>query len=194
MRHNALRDGMANIMREVCTDITIEPMLLPTNPNNFSSRVNTADEARLDISARGINSTFERTLFDVRVAHPFAASNVVLPLNGLYKKHEQEKINLYGDRVCQVEKGSFEPLVFLTTGGMGPRCTATVQKLAHMIAEKRQERYQDLMGFMRTKLRFSLLRSVLIAVRGERGRSTAKEPHLGYVAFNLIPSMREYET
>ena len=50
------------------------------------------------------------------------------------------------------------------------------------------------MGFMRTKLRFSLFRSVLIAVRGERGRSTAKEPHLGYVAFNLIPEMREYET
>ena len=101
---------------------------------------------------------------------------------------------MYEDRVRQVEKGSFEPLVFLTTGGMGPRCTATVQKLAHMIADKRQERYPDLMGFIRTKLRFSLLRSVLIAVRGERGRSTAREPHLGYVAFNMIPAINEYET
>ena len=86
LRHNSLRDGLANIMKEVCTDVSTEPMLLPTNPNLFNSRVNTAEEARLDIAARGINSTFERTLFDVRVAHPFAASNVVLPLDGLYKK------------------------------------------------------------------------------------------------------------
>ena len=148
----------------------------------------------MDISARGINSTFERTFYDVRVAHPFAASNVVLPLNGLYKKHEQEKINLYGERVLEVEKASLEPLVFLTTGGMGPRCTATIQKLVNMIADKRQERYQDLMGFIRTKLRFSLLRSVLIAVRGERDKSSAREPHLGHVAFNIIPTLREYET
>ena len=194
MRHNSLRDGLANIMREVCSDVTIEPMLLPTNPNDFNSRINTSEEARLDISARGINSTFERTFFDVRVAHPFAASNVVLPLDGLYKKHEQEKMNFYGDRVREVEKASFEPLVFLTTGGMGPRCTATVKKLAHKIADKRQEKYPDIMSFIRTKLRFSLLRSVLIAVRGERGKPTGREPYLGHVAFNLVPSMRDYET
>ena len=117
-----------------------------------------------------------------------------MPLDGLYKKHELEKTNLYGDRVRQVEKASFEPLVFLTTGGMGPRCTATVKKLAKMIADKRQEKYPDIMGFIRTKLRFSLLRSVLIAIRGERGRSSAREPHLGLIAFNIIPSMNDYET
>ena len=101
MRHNSLRDGLANIMKEVCSDVGTEPMLLPTKPNEFSSRVNTAEEARLDISARGINSTFERTFFDVRVAHPFAASNVTLSLDALYKKHEMEKINLYNKRVKQ---------------------------------------------------------------------------------------------
>ena len=76
---------------------------------------------------------------------------------------------------------------------MGPRCTAVVQRLAHMISDKRQERYSDIIGFMRTKLRFSLLRSVLIAIRGERGKSTAKEPYLGQVAFNMVPSMRDYD-
>ena len=93
----------------------------------------------------------------------------------------------------EVEKGSFEPLVFLTTGGMGPRCTAVVQKLAHKIADKRQERYADIMSFIRTKLRFSLLRSTLIAIRGERGKRTAKEPHMGYIAFNMIPSVSNYD-
>ena len=92
-----------------------------------------------------------------------------------------------------MEKGSFEPLVFLTTGGMGPRYTATIQPIAHMISDKRQERYPDIMGFMRTKLRFSLLRSVLIAIRGERGKSSAREPYLNNVAFNLVPTMKSYD-
>ena len=147
----------------------------------------------MDISARGLNSTFERSFYDVRVTHPFAATNVTLPLDKLYKKHEMEKVNFYGERVREVEKGTFEPLVFLTTGGMGPRCTAVIQKLAHKIADKRQENYADIMSFIRTKLRFFLLRSVLIAIRGERGKRVAREPHLGMVAFNMIPSERDYE-
>ena len=98
----------------------IEPPLLPVNPNDFSSNANTTEEARLDISARGIRSAFERTYYDVRVTHPFAVSNVTLPLEKLYEKHEAEKETYYGERVWQVEKGSFDPLVFSTTGGMGP--------------------------------------------------------------------------
>ena len=83
--------------------------------------------------------------------------------------------------------------MFLTTGGMGPRCTEVVRKLAQKIADKRQESYSDIMNFIRTKLRFSLLRSVLIAIRGERGKRTAREPHLGLIAFNMIPTAHDYE-
>ena len=119
LRNNSLRDGIANIMLEVCNDVVTEPTLLPTNPNNFNPRVNTAEETRLDVSARGINSTFERSFFDVRVTHPFAISNVLLPFEKLYNKHETEKMNLYEERVQEVEKGSFSPLVFLTAGGIG---------------------------------------------------------------------------
>ncbi len=101
--------------------------------------------------------------------------------------------HVYGERVRQVEKGSFDPLVFSTTGGMGPSATKLLKHLAHLIAEKREERYGDVMGFLRTKLRFSLLRSVLIAIRGERGRSSAREPNLGLVSFNMIPEKDSYD-
>ena len=184
MRHNALRDSLANMMREGgCSDVRTEPALLPVNPNDFSQRCNVADGARLDISARGIQSTFERSYFDVRVSQPFAASNVTLSFPALYERNEKEKNNLYRDRVLESEKGSFVPLIFLTTGGMGPSCTRTVKRLASMIAEKRGEKYADVMNFVRTKLRFSLLRSVLIAVRGVRGRCI-KEPYLGNISLS----------
>ena len=56
-------------MREVCKDVTIEPGLIPT----VAERVEgiTADGARLDVPARGVWSTYERTFFDVVVALPF---------------------------------------------------------------------------------------------------------------------------
>ena len=62
-----------------------------------------------------------------------------------------------------------------------------------MIAEKRGEKYADVMNFVRTKLRFSLLRSVLIAVRGVRGRCI-KEPYLGNISFNLVPRFELLKT
>ena len=110
----------------------------------------------------------------------------------LYEKNEKEKNNLYRDRVLESEKGSFVPLIFLTTGGMGPSCTKTVKRIASMIADKKGETYADVINFVRTKLRFSLLRSILIAVRGVRGKSV-QEPYLGNIAFNLIPDRVFYE-
>ena len=171
MRHDSLRDTMANMMKEAgCTDVKTEPALLPVNPNDFQSRSNTAEGARLDISVRGLQSAFERTFFDVRVSHPFAASNVTVSLKTLYERNESEKRLLYEERVLQVEKGSFQPLVFLTTGGTGPSCTKVIKRMAGKIAAKRGESYSHVMSFVRTRLRFALLRSVLIAVRGSRGK------------------------
>ena len=47
---------MANLMKEAgCSDVQIEPPLLLVNPNDF--------RARLDISARGLQSAFERNFF-----------------------------------------------------------------------------------------------------------------------------------
>ena len=57
------------------------------------------------------------------------------------------------------------------------------------------ERYSDVMNHLRTRLRFSLLKSILVAIRGARGKRTGKftEQNLGNVSFNLIPYCRTYE-
>ena len=47
MRHSALRDTEAKIMKEVCSDIKIEPNMLPVGMDNMIG--NNADNARLDI-------------------------------------------------------------------------------------------------------------------------------------------------
>jgi hypothetical protein len=79
----------------------------------------TEDNARLDVSARGIYSSHELTFFDVRISNPNAPSNRSLANAEVYKKNEKEKMKAYGDRILQVEKGSFVPMVYTTMGGMG---------------------------------------------------------------------------
>jgi hypothetical protein len=67
-------------------------------------------------------SSHEVTFFDVRISNPKAPSNRLLAIAEVYKKNKKEKMKAYGDRILQVEKGSFVPLVYTTTGGMGPQC------------------------------------------------------------------------
>ena len=112
----------------------------------------------------------------------------------LYKNHEQEKMRKYNSRVITVERGSFTPLIYTTFGGWGPQATRYHKRLAEKIAAKRNENYSHVLSHMRTKIRFSLLRSVLIAIRGERGKKPALSKSLSSTCFNLIPNTSEYES
>ena len=75
-------------------------------------------------------------IFDIRVTHPNAASNMTKSLEAIYDQNEKQEKRFYNERVMQVEKASFTPLVFMTTGGMGKECAIFNKWLASMIAEK----------------------------------------------------------
>ena len=98
-----------------------------------------------------------------------------------------EKKRKYNGRVLNVEKGNFAPLVFLTSGGMSPECKRFLNRLAELHVIKKKTRYQDVVGHLRTKIRFALLRSSLVALRGYRGK-TSKDVSISDVSFGLIPA------
>ena len=47
-----------------------------------------------------------------------------IKLQQIYRMHEDKKERLYLRRVLDVDHGTFTPLVFTTTGGMGDKCLA----------------------------------------------------------------------
>jgi len=110
MRHTSVRDSEAQTMREVCRDVQTEPTLLPINENDYQRKVNTADNARLDISARELCNGREKTFFDIRFTHPTSQSYSGKSLAEVYQQHEKEKKEKYNQRVIDIEKSSFNPL------------------------------------------------------------------------------------
>lgn len=170
VRHNELRDITAQCFTEVCHGVGIEPGLQPlTQETLIHSTANSEDGARLDVVADGFwGGSRQRAFFDVRVFNPFAQSHCKSTLAKCYRRNEQEKKRAYDQRIREVEHGSFSPLVFSSSGGMGPTATTVYRRLAAMIAEKRKEPFSRTLFWLRCRLNFSLLRSAVSCLRGAR--------------------------
>ena len=185
-RHDRIRDLDAEFMREVCKDVKIEPDLLPINNEQVNGNI--AGGARLDVSGIGVWGPMERTFIDVRVIHPNCPTHINKDLSSLFDQNEKQKKRAYNERVLNVEKGSFTPIVLATTGGMGKEAEKFHKRLAVLISQKRSENYADVLNHLRTRLRFCLLKSSLTALRGVRGRQQKKEEltDLASLSYNLI--------
>ena len=169
-RHSELRDLEAEFLSMVCSDVEIEPVLQDISGEHLNRGSNKAQDARLDIHERGFWERHRSAFFDVRVCHPNAVSYRDLEPQQIYRIHENEKKRLYSERVLDIEHGTFTPLVFTTTGGMGKECLKYHSRLAQLIAIKKGEQYAKTISWIRTRTSFALLRSALVCLRGSRTR------------------------
>ena len=129
---------------------------------------NQAQDARLDIHARGFWDRQGSAFFNVRVCHPNGESYKDLTIQQIYRKHEYEKKRLYANRVLEVEQGTLTPLVFTITGGMADECKCFHTRLAKLISIKKGEEYSTTISWICSKVSFVLLRSTLLCLRGSR--------------------------
>ena len=99
--------------------------------------MNREDGAHLDIVAENFwGGDRQRSFFDVRVFNPLAQTYQNTSLAQCFQRNELEKRRAYDERVREIEHGSFSPLVFSTSGSMGPTATVVYKRLASMITEK----------------------------------------------------------
>ena len=172
-------------MREVCLDVKVEPQLLPLH--NEDANGNNAEKARPDVSGIGVWAPQERTFIDVRVFHPNCPSYINRDISKLYASHEKEEKKAYNERIINVEKGSFTPIVLTTSGGMGVEATLFHKRMALLISEKRNEEYSHVLNYIRTRLRFALLKCTLKGLRGVRGKRGREETSpMSSISYNLI--------
>ena len=129
--HNEVRNLTAELLSQVCHKVSLEPSLQKLDNEHFQLQTaNTDDNARLDISADGFWERSGRAFFDVWVFNPFTPTNLKHQLGSCYHLYEMEKRRQYDERLQEVKRGSFAPLVFATSGGMGKQATVSCKRLA----------------------------------------------------------------
>ena len=137
LRHNNIRDLTASLLTEVCSNVSVEPELQELSGETLGRSANKESGARADIAVDGFwECGRARTFCDIRVFNPFAPSNKKTSIASSYRSQEKEKKRHYNQRITEMEHGSFSPLVFLSTGGMGQEATIFYKRLASMLSEK----------------------------------------------------------
>ena len=69
-RHYELRDLEAEFLSMVCSNVEIKPVLQDISGEHLNRGSKKAQDARLDIHARGFWERHRSAFFDVRVCHP----------------------------------------------------------------------------------------------------------------------------
>ena len=180
-RHDEVRDLIAKLLTEVCGDVRKEPKLQSLSGEQFKYKSATKDDqAALDVSALGFWTRGQRTFFDIRIFDPMAASHFNQNLPSVHKKVEKEKMRKYGERIIGVEQGSFTPLIFSIQGGMSPQTQMFFKRLVDLMVTKKQGTRAFFMSWLRCRMSFSLLRSALLCLRGERTRRVEDISTLAY--------------
>ena len=110
----------------------------------------------------------QRAFCDIRVFNPLAKCHRSKSLSKVHEIHEKEKKVKYATRVLEVDQGTFTPLVFLCFGGMSRECSSFYKRLAEKLSERRKTNFGEAMCFVRTKINISLIKSLVLCIRGSR--------------------------
>jgi hypothetical protein len=139
-RHDDLVDLLGRRMKQCYNDVEVEPLLQPLTGERFKHKTaNKEDGAKSDLRVRGFWTDAKNAFFDVRVFYSNAPSYQSKSVESHCKSVALTKKREYEERILHVEHGSFTPLIFPSSGGMGAEATVVLKKLAAEIAVKRKD-------------------------------------------------------
>ena len=114
-----------------------------------------------------------------RTKHPLLALDIV----NMNEPNETSMKTVF----LKVERASFTPLVFNTSGGASPLTTTFLKHLASLLAEKRDLMYSTVLGWLRAQLNFSLLRAAITCICGSCSK-------VGHACHENTPDLAVSET
>ena len=75
----------------------------------------------------------------------------------------------------EVDQGSFTPLVFTVAGGIGGEGRAFYSRLATLLSLKNGIEKSKVLSWVRSKVNFALLRTMLLCLKGSRQKLVNKK-------------------
>ena len=137
--------------------MVIVPLLTPLTGEELVESSNMNNQARADVSARGLWINRQTAFCDVRVFNPLAGCHLHFSVPAVHKKNENGKKREYNQRILQVEHGSFTPLVFSCFGGMSRECRSFFSHTAERLANRRKEPKSKISAWIKATLNFALI-------------------------------------
>ena len=158
-RHNEVRDAFGDLASLVWSPVVKEPVV-----NDGSAG---ADTLIADMCVRGVWEAQTEALFDIRVIDTDARSYCTRSPKDVLGTAEGEKKHKYL-QACQDRRATFTPLCVSVDGMLGSEAEFFVRRLGDFLAAKWERPYSVVMGWVRARLSFAILRATLLCVRGSR--------------------------
>ena len=131
----------------------------------------TGDQARPEIRARGFFRPGRVAFFDVKVINPNSTLNLQHSIKKTLENAERQKTRCCNERILNEKHGSFAPLIYSVTGGVGPQAKTFEKLLCNKLAYKKRQKYSNIINYYRCKLSFLIRKMILLCIRGSRKAS-----------------------
>ena len=118
---------------------------------------------------RGVWLPQAEALFDVRIVDTDAQSYRGRTPKDVLKGAEKEKKAKYS-AACEERHALFTPLCCSVDGMLGGEAEVFVKVIGERLASKWDQSYGEVMGWIRSRLSFAILRSSILCIRGSRSK------------------------
>ena len=129
-------------------------------------------------------------MLDIRVTDTDAKSYQNIASAKVLERAAKEKKDKYLD-ACLERRRSFVPLIYSVDGMACKEATAYEKRIASLLASKWERQYSEMVGFVRSKMSISLIRSNTMMMRGSRSSKRfvgAIQSSAEFEAIESIPS------
>ena len=161
--HDDLRDSDAALANSTWGGVAIEPALVPEDDRHGRPAL------CADWMARGAWESGRAAFFDNGISdadtHSYVQANLSCKATAcLATSAKKKKYRLAAEEV----RGLFTPLVCSTDGALHREYAAYLKRLAFCLSSKWEKPYAQVMGWVRIRTQFAILRAVDLRSRGTR--------------------------
>ena len=161
LRHNEIRDTVGDLAALMWNNIIREPIIREQDPDSGEPAL------VADLLMRGVWNPQEGASFDIRVVDTDAPSYQARTIESVLRSAENEKKRKYL-QACEARHITFTPLVISVDGHMAPEFDSFLRRLGEGLSLKWARSYPQVMGWIRTRLSFAVLRATNACIRSTR--------------------------
>ena len=143
-----------------------------------------------DLAICGVWLPQAKALFDVSVIDTDAQSYSNRSPRDVIKTAENEKKSKYSSS-CEDRRAWFTPICVSVNGVFGSEADVFIKKIADSLTGKWEKKYSGVIGWIRKRLCFAVLRATILFLSGSRMKwrslGVENEAALGLMSNNVMP-------